>query len=284
MSASRLGGIQRHHRRGGVAERAVARLGLGGAAMSERRPWFRCEPSKLIGALGGMGPESGYVFVMVLLRIYDVGGPIVDTADVLARRTGISPKRVAAALDWLIQNGKIQRLYDGRLDAQSTHEELAAREKRIDDATNAGNSSTIKRGKKLGIKGQQFQQNEPTLVEPSFNYKEKHPSSLRSEGTLSPASLEREKENNAAFDRFIAAYPHKVSVRKAREVFHELGLADEIDAILNGVQRYIRTKPPDRAWLNPENFLKDRRWEDQTGPPVSNPKTFANADDIRTYG
>jgi len=92
---------------------------------SERPPWFRCEPSRLLGALSGMEPDCGYLYTILLMRIYEVGGPIDDDENVLARRTGFSSRRVAAALSWLIERDKIQRLENGLLDSRTTHEELA---------------------------------------------------------------------------------------------------------------------------------------------------------------
>jgi hypothetical protein len=43
-------------------------------------------------------------------------------------------------------------------------------------------------------------------------------------------------------------------------------VAGEVDAIVEGLHRYISAKPPDRSWLNPATFLNQRRWEDQPAP------------------
>lgn len=66
------------------------------------------------------------------------------------------------------------------------------------------------------------------------------------------------------FHDFWEEWPNKVgkpaavkalaSARKRGAVF---------DAIMAGVQNYIRDKPPDRPWLNPATFLNQNRWEDQ---------------------
>lgn len=63
-----------------------------------------------------------------------------------------------------------------------------------------------------------------------------------------------------SFARFWTAWPHKVGKPAAERAFGKV--ADEIDAIVAGVERYIRDKPPDRPWLNPATFLNQRRWED----------------------
>ena len=131
--------------------------------------WFRCDPSKLIGALSGMLPEHGYVYTMILMRIYEVGGPIDDDEYVLSRRTGYAVKKVADAIQWLLQRDKIQRLGTGLLDSRTTHEELSYREKLIKDAKNAGNSSVKRRIKVSFKKTQQNQQNKSTPVERPLN-------------------------------------------------------------------------------------------------------------------
>jgi hypothetical protein len=79
-----------------------------------------------------------------------------------------------------------------------------------------------------------------------------------------------------AFQRFWRAYPHKVGKPAAERAFHKV--AGEIDAILSGLDRYIRNKPDERPWLNPATFLNQRRWEDEPAPtyaPQSNRNGFS---------
>lgn len=68
-------------------------------------------------------------------------------------------------------------------------------------------------------------------------------------------------------DLFWQAYPNKVGKPKALAKLdacrkRSVAFAD----IMAGLDRYIRTKPPDRAWLNPETFLNQERWTDQPAP------------------
>ena len=239
--------------------------------MSERASWFRCDPSRLLGALSGMEPDSGYLYTVILMRIYEVGGPISDDEGVLARRTGYTVKRVTAALSWLVDHGKVERFPDGSLDSDTTHDELAFREKSVIDARNAGKASASRKQKFQQQKHQQKQQKVSTPVERPFNGKattEQRPSteidiekdididsSLRSES-------KRVRAQKAAdgFERFWAVWPNKIGKPDAARSF--LKVADEIDSIIVGVERYIAARPPDRPWLNPSTFLNQRRWED----------------------
>ena len=133
--------------------------------MTDRVPWFRCNPTKLLGALSGMEPDSGYLYTIILMRVYEVGGPIDDDEGVLARRTGYTPRRVAAALRWLIERGKVQRLDGGLLDSDTTHEELAAREKLLIDTSRAGKESAKRKGEFQSKKDKQKQGLASTNVE-----------------------------------------------------------------------------------------------------------------------
>lgn len=66
------------------------------------------------------------------------------------------------------------------------------------------------------------------------------------------------------FEEFWACWPNKVGRRAALKAY---GSATKRGArpseIVDGIQRYIRDKPPDRPWLNPATFLNQNRWEDQ---------------------
>lgn len=82
-------------------------------AVVERLDWFPCYPSKLLGALAAMKPDEGYVYWIVCLRIYEVGGPCRDSLDALARRTGMNKRRVTDALDMSFRVGRLVRDGDG---------------------------------------------------------------------------------------------------------------------------------------------------------------------------
>lgn len=76
---------------------------------------------------------------------------------------------------------------------------------------------------------------------------------------------EEKKERTAcsaqlAFEKFWEVWPNKVGKPAAEKAFAKHAL--KIDAILAGVQRYIRSKPADRPWLNPATFLNQERWND----------------------
>lgn len=93
----------------------------------ERPPWFKCFPEKLLGALYVMPSSAQLLYVTILLRIYEVGGPIPDDVTTLSHRTWTKPYTVRQALAYLLEHGKIVKLDGGRIDSPSTHEFLAQR-------------------------------------------------------------------------------------------------------------------------------------------------------------
>lgn len=64
--------------------------------------------------------------------------------------------------------------------------------------------------------------------------------------------------------KFWEKYPNKVGKPKALnklEGARRRGVSWE--TLMAGLESYIRDKPPDRQWLNPETFINQERWTDQ---------------------
>jgi hypothetical protein len=83
-------------------------------------------------------------------------------------------------------------------------------------------------------------------------------------------------------EQFWNRYPHKVGKPKALaklEGIRKRAVLVPWHALMAGLDRYIRDKPPDRSWMNPETFLNGERWNDQpaqvsTGPPRNGQQGF----------
>ena len=84
----------------------------------------------------------------------------------------------------------------------------------------------------------------PTLEEPPYTPRKRG-------GDLTPEFL-----------GFWKKYPHKVGKPKAAASFAVATRKTTPVAIMAGLERYIATKPPDRAWCNPTTFLNQERWTD----------------------
>jgi hypothetical protein len=113
----------------------------------DRLEWFPCYPSKLLGALSGMKPSEGYVYWIVCLRIYEVGGPCRDTVDALARRTGFNRRIVSEALDACFRAGKLIRDGDG-ISNPFASEIMADSRSLIEKRKNAGREGGLRASEK----------------------------------------------------------------------------------------------------------------------------------------
>jgi len=81
-----------------------------------------------------MPTDAQLLYYTILMRIYEVGGPISDTPEALARRTGMRIKRVQEALAYLEGEGKINYTEADKIDSKTTHEFLSSRESKIHGA------------------------------------------------------------------------------------------------------------------------------------------------------
>lgn len=113
----------------------------------ERMEWFPCFPRELLNALGGMPADHKLVYLIVLLRIYEVGGPIHDNARALAVRCGLPVKRTEAALQALVEDGKIADL-NGLLFNDVAAEIIADQAERKDVRKKAASAGGFAKAKK----------------------------------------------------------------------------------------------------------------------------------------
>lgn len=79
---------------------------------------------------------------------------------------------------------------------------------------------------------------------------------------------------------FWSLYPNKVGKPKALAKLdlcrrRGVGFSD----IMDGLAAYVRDKPPDRQWLNPETFINQERWADQPAAVTNGRRTVLQAAD-----
>lgn len=71
-----------------------------------------------------------------------------------------------------------------------------------------------------------------------------------------------------AFDRWWQKCPHKVGKDGAKRKFDVIRRTRRATfaELMDGLARYMATKPPDRPWCNPETWLNQGRWADEPAP------------------
>src|SRR5579863_416785 len=118
--------------------------------MSERFPWFPCEPSKLLTAMAGLSSDQQLVYVVCLLRIYEVSGPISDDSQTLSNRTHLPKRRVEAALEVLFSTAnKLYRTEDGKLMNKVAESTLKTMGERREYAVRTGKIGADERWRKV---------------------------------------------------------------------------------------------------------------------------------------
>jgi hypothetical protein len=74
---------------------------------------------------------------------------------------------------------------------------------------------------------------------------------------------QRARAAPAGFAEWWGEYPHKVGLAAAIEAYRNALARASPAELLAGVRRYVATKPPDRQWCNPANWLRQDRWLDE---------------------
>lgn len=163
----------------------------------DRLPWFPCFPDKWLSAFAAMGPEEGYLYWIVCLRIYETGGPCRDTPEALSLRTHMKIKRVEVALESLKRTGKLVVRADGLHNpfAEKIIADAIAKRRRLAESGSHG-------GKKSSEKRKQNQSRASSEASP----KTKPPSSnleleLDSEGANAPSAGQQEAPDARVYRR-----------------------------------------------------------------------------------
>jgi uncharacterized protein YdaU (DUF1376 family) len=91
--------------------------------MTAGLPYFKCYQADFLSGILGLEPEEIAVYTVVLMQIYDRGGAVPDDRKSLAWRCRLSGKKLNAALDRLIEIGKLT-LIDGRLSNPRAEDEI----------------------------------------------------------------------------------------------------------------------------------------------------------------
>jgi uncharacterized protein YdaU (DUF1376 family) len=239
--------------------------------MSDRLPWFRCFPSALLGALAGLPADEGFVYVVTLMRIYETGGPVVETPRTLARRTGMTERRAANALDELIAMGKLDRLADGRLDAESTHDEIEWQQ----GMRNANSVAGKKSAEKRAGKSHQNQRSASTTVQQSSDHlrvESKEESSDTNVSSLSERMRKPEWPSDYR-DQVWALYPKHTEKKDGMAALDALHRADKLpwDVLRSGIERFKAHLSDPQFAPALHRWLKKELWNDEYPPRSTAP-------------
>lgn len=92
-------------------------------------PWFKCFPSDFLNGVSELGPHEIAVYTIILMRMYDEGGPVPDDPVRIARRCNMRLPACQKAIDSLCADGKLVR-QDGMLINERAQDEIEQRHER----------------------------------------------------------------------------------------------------------------------------------------------------------
>jgi hypothetical protein len=113
---------------------------------SAKMPWFKCKPDPFLSALAEMDADCQHLYTVVILKIYARGGPIRGDVKALATFCRRSVRSVQAALDRLIEMGRLTAA-EGLLSNPVAEAELAEREDISKTRAKAGREGGVASGK-----------------------------------------------------------------------------------------------------------------------------------------
>lgn len=235
----------------------------------ERLPWFPCYPSKLLGAFAGMQPDEGYVYWIVCLRIYEVGGPCPDADDVIARRAGMGLAKVTRALERSFATGRLIRVEGGIMNPfakEILSDSNAVHESRVEAGRNGGKKSAEKKREK----NKQNQQNASSKSQASGKqnptHLHKHVQLFSNEN--STASAESAPADDWPEDYlavFWNAYPpyRRTAKKTVASKLATIRKSGEVTfaRLMDGLRRYCETNPGEYA-KGPVVWLNGGCWDD----------------------
>ena len=236
--------------------------------MTERLPWFPCEQTKLLAALAQMQPSEGYVYCVMLLRIYECGGACPDDIDAIATRTRFNKRVTSEALNRLFKAGRLRRDADG-IHNPVADRVIASAQSLREKRKEAGKDGAERRWKKTD-KNQQKTDGKP-MPEPMANdsylhlqrqenRKVKEESAALTGGLVGPPH----GWPSDAWVQFYVKYPHKIGKADAFKAFNNVRRkgAVKFEDMMAGLDSYVN-KTDDRPWCNPATWLNQGRWEDK---------------------
>lgn len=242
-------------------------------------PWFkfypsdwRADPALRMCSIGARGLWMEMLCVMHEAEprgsLLVNGNPVSDRQ--LAGLAGCSLKEVSGFLEELEAAGVFSRdngaIFSRRM---RRDDEKAARDKANGMA---GGNPSLKRGVNPPDKAQKPEARDQISDADASDARRLQPQVV-SDADLQPASVSMappapERSHAEAFARFWQVYPHKVGKQDAEKAFNSVMKrgAVTLDRMLAALDRYMRTKPPDRPWCNPATWLRQGRWDDEPGP------------------
>lgn len=219
----------------------------------------------LIGDTTHLSTEEFGAYCLLLFATWrNNGQPFEDNSCQLARICRVSKERWEKRLRPVLVN--FFDLSDGRWHQKRLEKEWKRVAEKVEanrkNGTLGGRPSALKNNETPKPNGFVSLNPEETQTEP--NQTHIHISSPNGEDSPHKPPKVRKTNEPEGFAEWWDLYPNKVGQRAVRASYRSaLARAGDPTLLLDGLHRYIQTKPPDRAWCNPTTWLNQDRWLDQ---------------------
>lgn len=243
----------------------------------DRLPWFPCNPNLLLGALASMGSCKGYTYVTILLRIYEVRGPIHDTAEDIANRTKFPEADTQAAIDKLLLEKRLVRRADGALMNSKAAMVIEHGHEVFTKRSSAGTKNAKKRWKADADMLPLDAKRMPNVCQsdadpvPSDAHLHLHKQEQVEDKDSKTLTVKIAAWPDDAFDHFWAIAPRRVGKAAAQKAFERVRRAGKVPwpVFLEGTKRWAYTSQnhEPKYIKHPATWINAGCWDDEIPPP-----------------
>lgn len=229
-------------------------------------PWIKWFSGDFLNGISDLEPNEIAVYSVVLNLIYDNEGPIKDDAVKIGRRCNMRQTSAEKALASLATAGKIKRSA-GEISNSRCEKEIESRRKVGEKSAENANVRWKKPAEKTSKNNKDAMPPHQIGIATDDAIQKPEPEKKK-EDALHPT---REKRASPAEDFSIwwDLFPNKVGKDVALKAFLKARKTAPLADLIDGLKRYIATKPAWKEWCNPATWLNQGRWKDE--PAVTLP-------------
>lgn len=264
-----------------------------------KMPWFKCKPDPFLSALAEMDADAQHLYTVVILKIYARGGPIRMDARALATFCRRPIRSVQAALDRLVEMGRLT-LVDGNISNPVAERELAEREslseiraqtgKRGGAASGESRRNSVSNSTSTNVECVAEMQQHHGREKPQRNQEsheaiasvcssktkqersDKDKDKDKGSGAYAPSPSARERKHPWPSDyreQVWALYPKHDEKKDGMAALDQLHKADSLsfETLITGIRRLAATVSEPRFAPALHRWLRKERWNDETHPP-----------------
>ena len=222
-------------------------------------PWMPLYVADYLADTGHLNAAEHGAYMLLIMHYWRTGGLPADEGQLqrIARMSGA---------EWKRSRDTLAAFFNDDWTHDRIEQELSKSTKKSEARAGAGSRG----GQAKAERAKALKTNKPNVANATILLEQKDAvalasSSLSLSDIVSLRSTMACVSANDGFATWYGGYPHKVGRSDAEKAFRKIVAAGTValDTLVEGVERYRRTKPPDRSWCNPATWLNGERWKDR---------------------